>query len=638
MLRQGFRRCAGLAAVGAPSVFVRAQASLPVAQRTILSLSRNAAVFRSLPCALRLYSSEGAAVESPTPAETVAGEISNFADLSTLGVHQNLLKAITKDLGYATMTPVQAKTITPALKGTDIVAQAKTGTGKTIAFLLPLLQRMIEEDPSLASKQASRRARSDDIRGIVLSPTRELAEQIAVEAQRLVKHTGLVVQSAVGGTSKSSMLRQTQRQGCHLLVATPGRLNDLLQDPQSGIEAPNLAALVLDEADRMLDVGFEKELNDIVGCLPSRDQKVRQTMLVSATIPDNVIRLARKMVRSDDFEFVQTIGENESLTHDRVPQHLVRLNSWTNAFPAIFELIDRESAKADEDREAAPFKAIVYLNTTAMVEMASELGFQRRKQGLMKLSTFSISSQLSQYARTASADRFRTVRKGVLFSSDVTARGMDFPDVTHVIQLDCPRDRESYIHRLGRTARQNKGGEGWLFLPPTSLSPARKLLEGLPLQPNDTLESAKVNAEAENLPEYHEKIKQLTQSLPRKMLVNAYTSLFGGQIHRREEFVEDVNQWATVGWGWSEPPAVSHSFARNQGLLDSALNIQERSHARDDDFDHDKPRRGQRIHDRRTHSLKWGVRSVEMDLRTSGLDGSTHPEVPDEAPGEKAPA
>ncbi len=211
----------------------------------------------------------------------------------------------------------------PTNSNNDSVAQAKTGTGKTIAFLLPLLQRMINEDPTLATKSAKYQARPDDIRGIIMSPTRELAEQIAEEARRLTRHTGLVVQSAVGGTQKNQMLYKTRREGCHLLVATPGRLYDLLSDERSGIGAPNLAAMVLDEADRMLDVGFERELNAIINILPKPDEKVRQTMLVSATIPDSVIRLTRSMVRADDFEFVQTISESESLTHDHVDQNVV---------------------------------------------------------------------------------------------------------------------------------------------------------------------------------------------------------------------------------------------------------------------------------------------------------------------------
>lgn len=301
------------------------------------------------------------------------------------------------------------------------VAQAKTGTGKTLAFLLPLLQRMINDDPSLADRRAVGTAKASDIRGIILSPTRELAEQIAEEARRVCAHTGLVVQSAVGGTQKSQMLRQTQRKGCHLLVATPGRLNDILSDPRSGIDAPGLSALVLDEADRMLDAGFEAELNAILDNLPDPQQMTRQTLLVSATIPDNVIRLARSMVRADDFQFVQTIGANESLTHDRVPQRVVATNSWANLFPTLFELIDREveAAEAVGDR---PFKAIVYFNTTAMVQLAGVFGQERRRSGAMKIPTIAINSKLTQGQREKAASMFKSLRSGVLFSSDVTAR------------------------------------------------------------------------------------------------------------------------------------------------------------------------------------------------------------------------
>ncbi|KAG6035731.1 hypothetical protein E4U40_001905 [Claviceps sp. LM458 group G5] len=596
MFRQGFRRCASVASAAAPFAVIRNRVAFSATQRTLLCASKPVSSFRSFTHASRNYSSEAPAYEAEvedaeveeesselppaTPAEAV-----DFVDLAERGVHKNLLEAIINDMNYETMTPVQSKTINPALKGSDIVAQAKTGTGKTIAFLLPLLQRMITEDPDLASKKASRTARSDDVRGIVLSPTRELAEQIAEEARRLVKHTGLVVQSAVGGTQKSMMLRQTQRQGCHLLVATPGRLLDLLQDSRSGIEAPNLAALVLDEADRMLDVGFEKELDDIISVLPKASQKVRQTMLVSATIPKDVIKLARRMVRPDDFEFVQTISESDSLTHDRIPQHLVSLGSWNDVFPSMFELFDREIKLRNEDRSLPPFKAIVYFNTTALTELAGEMGYQRRKAEKMRIPSFSIQSQLSQMARTRAAERFRNTRSGVLFSSDVTARGMDFPNVTHVIQVDTPRDRESYIHRLGRTGRQNKEGEGWLFLPPSSMSSARRMLRGLPLKPNDTLQSAQAEAKAGELPPYHEEVFEHGQSMSSSKFGSAYTSIFGCGNADKDQLVNDLNTWATVGMGMAQPPPVSPSWARNMGMAHCNLNMQQPQRRGDGDYD-----------------------------------------------------
>ncbi|UNI21726.1 RNA helicase [Purpureocillium takamizusanense] len=616
MFRHGLRRCAGLASAASASMLPRSRALAPVARQGIASLGRSSVPLKSIAQCARMYSSEVTAEDSSVVDAAAAAtpeEATQFAHLEQLGVHRNLLKAITDDMGYEDMTPVQAKTINPALKGTDIVAQAKTGTGKTLAFLLPLLQRMLVEDPSLASRQAMRHARSDDIRGIVLSPTRELAEQIATEARRLVRHTGLVVQSAVGGTRKADMLRQTQRQGCHLLVATPGRLNDLLQDPASGIDAPNLAALVLDEADRMLDVGFEAELQEIMRCLPNKDEKVRQTMLVSATIPDNVIRLARSMVRPQDFQFVQTIAENESLTHARVPQHIVAVSSWANIFPSLFELIDRESAKSQQDRSLKPFKAIVYFNTTALVELGGELGFYRRRSDLMQIPTFSIHSGLTQNQRTKAADLFRRARTGVIFSSDVTARGMDFPDVTHVIQIDAPRDRESYIHRLGRTGRQNKEGEGWLLMPPMSLSSARRLLKGLPLQQNKSLESAAVDIASGDLPQGHREMLDLANSIKKHILGGAYKSIFGGGQHsNKDELVDDLNLWATMGWGWAEPPAVSSTWARGLGLARSNLNIQDGMARRDSGNDRGDRRGPGRFNSRSSDDRRSSDPFVEM--------------------------
>ncbi|EXA48423.1 hypothetical protein FOQG_10193 [Fusarium oxysporum f. sp. raphani 54005] len=568
MFRSSLRRCATQARSAATAALLtQTRTALPAVRRQVLTSQSSIAAISRIASITRAYSTEAVAEQNESAPSVEAEPQVRFADLQ--GIHPNLLKPIINDMKYDTMTPVQAKTIQPALKGTDIVAQAKTGTGKTIAFLLPLLQRMIEEDSTLADRTARRQARSDDIRGIILSPTRELAEQIAVEARRLVAHTGLVVQCAVGGTDKRSMLQQTRRQGCHLLVATPGRLNDLLQDPGSGIDAPNLAALVLDEADRMLDVGFERELNEIIKCLPRPEEKVRQTMLVSATIPDSVIRLARNMVRANDFEFVQTIPENESLTHDKVPQHIVPVSGWAQVFPSLFELLEREAAKIRETPGAMPLKAIVYFNTTALVELAGELFYQQRQNarndGSPYFSSFVMQSKLSQVQRQRAADRFREARTGVLLSSDVTARGMDFPNVTHVIQIDTPRERESYIHRLGRTGRQNKEGQGWLIIPNSSVRNARKMLQGLPIQQNSSLTSAETDVAGGETTPHHESTKALFGTVPRSLLATAYMSMFG-MANDKVSMAEEVNEWTRLGWGWEKPPSVSHSWAQKLGL------------------------------------------------------------------------
>ena len=295
-------------------------------------------------------------------------------------------------------------------------------------------------------------------------------------------------------------------------------------------------------------------------------------MLVSATIPDNVIRLARTMVRADNFEFVQTIPENESLTHDKVPQHVVPLSSWANTFPALFELIDKETAKINEEPGSRPFKAIVYFNTTSLVQVAGEVGFARKREGLQQMPSFCIHSKLTQIQRTRAADMFRRARSAILFSSDVTARGMDFPDVTHVIQVDHPRDRESYIHRLGRTGRQDKEGQGWLLLPPASVHAARKQLAGLPIQQNKTIEHAEADITSGDLPEYHRQFRDLAATLPKSMLSSMYTSLFG-VAPNKDELAQDLYHWSTKGWGWEAPPAVNDRWARLMGISTRNLNV-----------------------------------------------------------------
>ena len=183
-----------------------------------------------------------------------------------------------------------------------------------MAFLLPLVQRILVENPDLAYPSRVR-ASAHDIRGIIISPTRELAEQIAVEAERICRNTGIKVQRAVGGTQKQYMLTQTRRDGCHLIVATPGRLHDLLTDYNSGVSANQLNALVLDEADRLLDQGFYDSIRDIVRCLPDTNTRPRQTMLFSATITNSVVDLVRNMMRSD-FKFAQCVDPNDDLTHE----------------------------------------------------------------------------------------------------------------------------------------------------------------------------------------------------------------------------------------------------------------------------------------------------------------------------------
>jgi ATP-dependent RNA helicase MSS116 len=255
-----------------------------------------------------------------------------------------------------------------------------------------------------------------------------LAEQIAVEAQKVCSGTGVIVQVAVGGTQKRAMLSKTQREGCHLLIATPGRLMDILSDPYSGIKAPRLNAFVMDEADRLLDDGFTKEIDELKKFLPDPAEVERQTLMFSATVPREVVDLVRRTLKPG-FHFARCVNENEEPTHERVPQKVVHVNGFENITPALYELVLRETEASKNG--GRPFKAIIYFNSTAEVTLAASVfyklsgGFQRNKP-LHGTRAYEIHSKLTQMQRTKAADNFRFAKSGILLSSDVTARGSKY--------------------------------------------------------------------------------------------------------------------------------------------------------------------------------------------------------------------
>jgi ATP-dependent RNA helicase MSS116 len=452
------------------------------------------------------------------------------------------------------------------------IAQAKTGTGKTLAFLIPIIQRIIQQDPALGERaKGYKRAKPDDIRAIVISPTRELAEQIAVEAKKVVSGTSIVVQVAVGGTQKRAMLQKTQREGCHLMIATPGRLFDILSDDYSGIKAPRLAAMVMDEADRLMDDGFTKEIDEIKKFLPDPAEVERQNLMFSATIPRDVVNLVRKTMRPG-FHFAKCVDENEEPTHQRIPQKSVNLAGFENIMPALYELVlqQHQRAQAGDNR---PFKAIIYFNSTAEVTLGASVFYKlsggfKRNTPLSGLRGFEIHAKLSQQQRTRAADDFRHAKSGILFSSDVTARGMDFPEVTHVIQIGLPRERDSYIHRLGRTGRAGKEGEGWIFLTPFEKAEARRRLGGLPLtDATSQLETASVDmSQSAEVPENVGKILADCVEAHKKVypdqLDAAFRGLFGSYqwYGDKDALLEGANRLAEFGWGMPTPPPPPASF------------------------------------------------------------------------------
>ena len=463
------------------------------------------------------------------------------------------------------------------------LAQARTGTGKTLAFLIPLLQNIINVDPTLEKFAGSgRKGKATDIRAIIISPTRELAEQIAVEAKKATRDTGIIVQTAVGGSNKRAGLQTILTAGCHVLVGTPGRLNDILSDPYSNVRAPNLSCLVLDEADRLLDQGFAHEIQNIQDNLPQRSEVDRQTLLYSATVPREVMQMVRRTMKPD-FQFVRTVQEGEQQTHEKVSQKLVITEGFENLLPALLELCKREMKSAADASEGPkrPFKAIVYFSSTADVALAAAVLGNLRKPGesvfhsgpLHPAKIIEIQSRLTQEARTRAAERFRRADSAIMLSSDVTARGMDFPNVTHVIQISLPPSEEQYVHRIGRTARANKTGEGWLIIPRVEAQEVRRKLPNMPLKADKTLDTATVNMKMDaQLPEHTAntltQVGDAMKMVQRKFKVASYMASLGlySWINDKEVLIQAMNDRAKYGWGMEQPPLISFGLASRLGI------------------------------------------------------------------------
>jgi ATP-dependent RNA helicase MSS116 len=463
------------------------------------------------------------------------------------------------------------------------VAQAKTGTGKTLGFLVPLVHRILAATPELAARQRPQfgmakgfGSSGSDVRAIIISPTRELAEQIANEARKLTRRTGIKVQLAVGGNSKSQDLRRVHQEGCHIMVGTPGRLADVLSDPHSGVSAPNMQTIVLDEADRLLEAGFASEIETIQASLPDPEQVPRQNLMYSATISHDVVDLVQQILRPG-FEFAQCVDPNEEPTHQRVDQRLVVLPSIAHETPALLELIQREVEKSASG-EAPPFKAMVFFNSIAEVVAMNSMLWRISKQLAPGTEMMTIHSRLSQNQRTGVAQSFRRAKSAILVTTDVTARGMDFPDVTHVIQMDLPNTRptEYYIHRLGRTARAGKAGQGWLFVTNSRVAETRKTLGSMPLKVDQSLQSAteSLSGSSTTLPGQVADVLSMAQrafsaSHPSE-LQELYTNVMrkSDRLSYREKdrYIQDVHNMVRSVWGLESPPAISSQTASKLGL------------------------------------------------------------------------
>ncbi|WOG90263.1 hypothetical protein DCAR_0209506 [Daucus carota subsp. sativus] len=352
------------------------------------------------------------------------------------------VKALTS-AGYIQMTKVQEATITACLEGKDALVKAKSGTGKSAAFLLPAIETVLK-----ASRLKSR-LRVPPVYVLILCPTRELASQLSAEANVLLKyHEGIGVQTLVGGTRFKVDQKRLESDPCQIIVATPGRLLDHIEN-KSGLSTRlmGLHLLVVDEADHLLDLGFRKDMEKIVDCLPRQ----RQSLLFSATIPKEVRRVSQ-LVLQREHAYIDTVGLGLE-THAKVNQSYLVVPHEQH-FQMVLHLLKEHIS------QVVDYKVVVFC-TTAM--MASLMFALLRE---LRLNVREMHSRKPQLYRTHISDEFKESKRLILVTSNVSARGMNYPDVTLVIQVGIPSDRANYIHRVGRTGREGKAGEGILLVAP----------------------------------------------------------------------------------------------------------------------------------------------------------------------------
>ncbi|MFH0962546.1 MAG: DEAD/DEAH box helicase [Planctomycetota bacterium] len=340
-----------------------------------------------------------------------------------LGLIEPLLRALRSE-GYITPTAIQKQAIPYVLEGRDLLGCAQTGTGKTAAFALPILQRLQRpEAVSKSSRNASAACRP--IRALILSPTRELAAQIGESFRVYGKHLGLRHTVVFGGVKQGAQVHALQ-QGVDILVATPGRLLDLLN--QLMLRLSDVEIFVLDEADRMLDMGFIDDIRRVIALLPSR----RQTLLFSATMPREICRLAETILR----EPVEVRVATKSPAADTVEHAVYFVDSGSKP-----DLLDHVLKNPQITR------VLVFTRTKHRADrVVREL---RRSD----IAAEAIHSNKSQNMRMRALGNFREGRTRVLVASDVAARGLDVDDISHVINYDLPNETEMYVHRIGRTGR-----------------------------------------------------------------------------------------------------------------------------------------------------------------------------------------
>ncbi len=365
---------------------------------------------------------------------------SSAVPFTSLNLADPILRALA-DEGYTTPTPIQAQAIPLVLAGRDVLGCAQTGTGKTAAFALPIIHRLLESPAPMATSHIKK------ARVLVLSPTRELATQIADSFKTYGKHTRLSGAVIFGGVSQRMQERSLQR-GVDIIVATPGRLIDLTE--QGLIDYSGITTFVLDEADRMLDMGFINPIRQIAGHIKNE----RQTLLFSATMPREIEKLAASLLRNPTRVSVTPVASAAPMIEQTV--------YYIGQFQKQSLL---ENLVADKDVR----RAVVFTRTKHGADRVC------KKLEIAGISAIAIHGNKNQSQRQRSLDSFRTGRHRILVATDVAARGLDVDGITHVFNFDLPMEPEAYVHRIGRTGRAGATGIAVAFCDPAE----RRLLRAI---------------------------------------------------------------------------------------------------------------------------------------------------------------
>jgi len=370
-----------------------------------------------------------AATETELAESAVESEAQTFDDI---GLSAGVLKAV-HDAGYRTPTPIQAQAIPLILKGRDVMGLAQTGTGKTAAFTLPIVERLVD---------GPKRTRC-----LVLTPTRELCVQVEESVKKYAMHAPISVVSVYGGVPLEPQQKKL-RAGVDIVVATPGRLIDHLE--RQNVVFDDLEVLVLDEADRMLDMGFAPQINRIVSEVPS----YRQTLLFSATMPPEVEALARKYLRKP---VVVQVGRRSSAA-----------STVTHAVYPVPR--DRKSALlASLLREAKLDSVLVFTRTKHGADRV--VRHLEREQ----IEATAMHADKTQPQRTKALQDFKSGKVRVFVATDIAQRGLDISGITHVVNYDVPQQAEDYVHRIGRTGRAAKEGDAYTFMSPDEIGMVRTI-------------------------------------------------------------------------------------------------------------------------------------------------------------------